>query len=105
MSNERNPETHPTQPIVYKIRIKGHLGSHWTNWFGDLAITREDSGDTLLTGPVIDQAALFGVLRKVRNSGMPLISVVCIEPDHEDISELFKKEEKVDDHPRKYEAN
>ena len=105
MSNERNPKTDSAQPMVYEIRIKGHLGSHWENWFEGLTITREESGDTLLTGPVVDQAALFGVLKKVRNSGMPLISVICIKPDHEDVSESFKEEEKKDDYPRNNEVN
>jgi hypothetical protein len=63
------------QPQVYEIRLKGHLGSQWTNWFGGMSVTREDSGNTLLTGPVIDQAALHGLLKKVRDLGMPLISV------------------------------
>ena len=65
--------------MIYQIRLKGHLSSQWTDWFGGLAITREESGDTLLTGPVIDQAALYGLLRKVRDLGMSLISVNCIE--------------------------
>ena len=68
------------QPMVYQIRIKGHLGPQWADWFGGLAITLEDDGDTLLTGPVVDQAALHGLLRKVRDLGMPLISAVRIKP-------------------------
>ena len=67
--------------MVYQIRIKGHLGSQWTDWFEGLTITPEDNGDTLLTGPVIDQAALHGLLRKVRDLGMPLLSVNCVKPD------------------------
>jgi hypothetical protein len=81
MSNERNPETHPGQPMVYQIRIKGHLGRQWTDWFGGLSITLEDNGDTLLTGPVVDQAALHGLLRKVRDLGMPLLAVIQLQPD------------------------
>ena len=80
MSNELDPKTDPDQPTVYQIRIKGHLGPQWSGWFGDLAITQEDNGDTLLTGPVVDQAALHGLLRKVRDLGMPLISAVRIKP-------------------------
>lgn len=68
------------QPIVYEIRVKGHLGSQWTEWFGGMTITLEDNGDTLLTGPVMDQAALHGLLRKVRDLGMPLISATRFEP-------------------------
>ena len=60
---------------AYQIRIKGHLGRQWTDWFGGLVIALEDDGDTLLTGPVSDQAALHGLLRKIRDLGMPLISV------------------------------
>jgi hypothetical protein len=67
MSNELNPKTDPSQPMVYQIRIKGHLGRQWTDWFGGLTITLEDTGDTHLTGPVIDQPALHGLLKKVRD--------------------------------------
>lgn len=68
------------RPMVYEIRVKGHLGSQWTEWFGGMAITREDNGDTLLTGPVVDQAALHGLLKKVRDLGMPLISAIRVKP-------------------------
>jgi len=84
MSNELEPKPTPSQPMVYQIRLKGHLGSQWTDWFGGLTITLEDDGDTLLTGPVIDQAALHGLLKKVRDLGMPLVSVSPVEsyPEH-----------------------
>ncbi len=68
------------QPMVYQIRIKGHLGRQWTNWFEGLTITLEDNGDTILTGPVVDQAALHGLLRKVRDLGIPLISAIHVNP-------------------------
>jgi hypothetical protein len=68
------------QPMVYQIRIKGHLGPGWTDWFGGLAVTPTEGGETLLTGPVVDQAALHGLLRKVRDLGMPLISVIRVKP-------------------------
>jgi len=80
MSNELNSEIDPGQPLVYQIRIKGHLGREWTDWFGGLAIRLTDNGETLLTGPVVDQAALHGLLRKVRDLGVPLLSVSRVKP-------------------------
>jgi hypothetical protein len=77
-------ELDPRQPIIYQIRLKGHLGRQWTDWFEGLAITLEDNGDTLLTGPVVDQAALHGLLKKVRDLGMPLVSVGPVEPGQAD---------------------
>jgi hypothetical protein len=62
--------------MLYEIRIKGHLDDRWAEWFEGLTLTREDTGDTLLTGPVADQAALHGFLRTVRNIGLPLLSVI-----------------------------
>jgi hypothetical protein len=81
MSNELEPKTDPSQLVVYQIKIKGHLGCEWTDWFEGLTITLQDNGETLLTGPVIDQAALHGLLRKVRDLGMPLLSVGRVEPE------------------------
>jgi hypothetical protein len=78
MSSKTNSEIDPGQPLVYQIRVKGHLGREWTDWFEGLTITALDNGETLLTGPVVDQAALYGVLKKVRDVGMPLLSVVCV---------------------------
>jgi len=66
--------------MVYQIKIEGHLGRQWTDWFEGLTITLEDNGETLLTGPVIDQAALHGLLKKVRDLGLPLISVNRVDP-------------------------
>jgi hypothetical protein len=80
MSNELEPKPTPSQTMIYQIRIKGHLGSQWTGWFEGLTITLEEDGDTLLTGPVVDQAALHGLLKKVRDLGIPLISVSPVEP-------------------------
>lgn len=87
MANKHDQKSNPSQPIVYQIRIKGHLGHQWTDWFGGLTITLEDNGDTLLTGPVVDQAALHGLLKKVRDLGMPLVSVNCVEPGKADASD------------------
>jgi hypothetical protein len=75
MLNDNQSEIDPGQPMAYQIRIKGHLGRQSTDWFSGLAITLEDSGDTLLTGAVVDQAALHALLRTVRDLGMPLVSV------------------------------
>ena len=87
MSNQRNLKTDPSQPMIYQIRLQGHLGGQWTDWFGGLTITLEEDGDTLLTGPVVDQAALFGLLRKVRDLGIPLLSVTRLKPGQSDASE------------------
>ena len=88
MSNELQPIANPGQSVVYQIRLKGHLGSQWTDWFEGLTITLEEDGDTLLTGPVIDQAALHGLLKKVRDLGMPLVSVSPLEPGQAEASEV-----------------
>ena len=85
MVNEQNPNTDPRQPLIYQIRIQGHLGSEWTDWFGGLSIVLEGNGDTLLSGPVVDQAALYGLLRKVRDLGMPLISVNRLQIGQTDV--------------------
>ncbi len=65
-------------PTVYQIRIKGHLDREWRDWFGGLSITLDNSGETLLTGP-LDQAALHGLLKQLRDLGMPLLAVYAIE--------------------------
>ena len=75
MSSDISWKIDPGEPMAYQIRIRGHLGRQWTDWFGGLAITLQPNGDTLLSGPIVDQAALHGVLRKVRDLGMPLLSI------------------------------
>ena len=80
MSNKRNPIINPGQPMIYQIRIKGHLSQQWASWFEALTITLEEDGNTLLTGPVVDQAALHGLLKKVRDLGIPLLSVNRVNP-------------------------
>ena len=84
MANDFIPNTEPGQPAVYQVRIKGHLGREWTDWFGGLSITLEDNGETLLTGALVDQAALHGLLRQVRDLGMPLLSVNRVQPGQAD---------------------
>jgi hypothetical protein len=76
------------EPGLYEIRIKGHLADRWAGRFAGLTITLEENGDTLLTGPVVDQAALFGLLRKVRDLGTPLLSVNRVEPGQADASDV-----------------
>lgn len=87
MSRMGNPKTSSDQPLVYEIRIKGHLGPHWADWFGGFMITLKDNGETLLTGQVVDQSALYGLLKKVRDLGMPLLAVNCVEIGKSDISD------------------
>ena len=72
----------------YRIRVKGHLDDRWSEWFGGLDIRLQEDGTTALFGPVVDQAALHGLLNKVRDLGMPLLSVVCIEADQSDASDV-----------------
>lgn len=76
MSNQRGPGG--DTPIIYQIRVKGHLGSQWAERFAELRITLEEDGSTLLAGPVVDQAALHGLLKKARDLGLPLISVIQV---------------------------
>jgi hypothetical protein len=77
-------DTHPSTeahdgPGLYEIRLKGHLDQRWADWFDGLLITLQDNGDTLLTGRVVDQAALHGVLKRIRDLGLPLLSVIRAE--------------------------
>jgi len=76
MSNEQNDNA-----TIYQIRIEGQLGEQWTDWFEGLTITQEEGGTTVLTGPVVDQSALHGLLKKVRDLGTPLVSVNRMETD------------------------
>ena len=75
MSQHHDTATPPNRAPLYQIRLKGHLGREWTDWFAGMAVAQTEDGDTLLTGPVADQAALFGLLRKVRDLGLPLVSI------------------------------
>ena len=80
-------DTPTSNAQYYEIRLKGQLDSQWTDWFECLIITPEEDGNTLLTGPVADQAALHGLLKKVRDMGLPLISVNSVEPDTKEVRE------------------
>ena len=76
-----------------EIRVKGHLNDRWAPWFEGFTIVLEENGETRLVGPVVDQAALYGLLKKVRDLGMPLISVILVEAEAglEDISDTEQK--------------
>ncbi len=80
-------DTHISNAKVYEIRLKGHLEACWADWFDGLAITLDDNGTTLLSGSVADQAALHGLLKKVRDVGLPLLSVNAVEPDTQEVRE------------------
>jgi hypothetical protein len=80
MSEKHAVNEYPDGTGRYEIRLQGHLGDRWAIWFGDGVITLEEDGDTLLTGPVADQAALHGLLKKVRDLGLPLLSVNFVNP-------------------------
>ena len=72
---------HQHNPGRYEIRLRGHLDSRWAAWFDGLSLTNESDGTTVICGPVVDQAALHGLLQKVRDLGLPLVSVTQVEPD------------------------
>ena len=69
-------------PGRYEIRLKGHLDSRWAAWFDGLTLSRDSDGTTIIYGPVADQAALYGLLHKTRDLGLPLLSVTYVEPGH-----------------------
>jgi hypothetical protein len=75
------------EPARYEIRLKGHLDTRWAEWFEGLTISLEDNGETVLSGPVVDQAALHGLLRRVRDLGLPLLSVMKVDLEQADGSE------------------
>jgi len=101
MSGKRNSQIDTSQPRVYQIRIEGHLGLLWTDWFEGLTVTLEDNGDTLLTGPMVDQAALYGLLKKVRDLGMHLVSVNRVEYSQTDTSSKVQFNETHQDRSKK----
>ncbi|MEM7117394.1 MAG: hypothetical protein AAF614_33490 [Chloroflexota bacterium] len=79
MTNRKQPDT--CEATQYQIRLKGHLGSQWESWFDDFSIVRAENGETVLTGSVTDQAALYGLLKKARDLGLPLLALFCLEDD------------------------
>ena len=83
MASQNNQYTSPDQLTVYQIRVRGHLGPQWADWFGGLAISYAENGDTLLTGPVVDQAALHALLKKVRDLGLTLLAINPVDPRQE----------------------
>ena len=88
MADQLNPKADPSQPMIYQIRFEGQLGPHWTASFVGMTLTLADNGVTLLTGPVVDQAALHGLLRKVRDLGLPLLAVTRVEPGQDDAADV-----------------
>jgi hypothetical protein len=93
MSNDLDPKPTPSQLVVYQIRLKGHLGSQWTDWFEGMTTTLEEDGDTLLIGPIVDQSALHGLLKKVRDLGMPLVSISQVQFQESQLYRLKKEKE------------
>ena len=87
MPDEQKSNPEANQQMVYQFKLKGHLGQQWLNWFEGLTVTLEEDGNTLLSGSVIDQSALHGILKKIRDLGMPLISVNSVETGAQDVSD------------------
>jgi hypothetical protein len=81
MSDRRGSRGSPAGAGRYEIRLSGHLDAHWTAWFDGLSVTHDGDGITVISGPIEDQAALHGLLQRVRDLGVPLVSVIRIEPD------------------------
>jgi len=85
MSETRGSTSDRHEAGRYEIRLKGHLETRWAAWFDGLSLSHESDGSTILRGPVVDQAALHGLLQKVRDVGLPLVSVTYVEPDNPDV--------------------
>jgi hypothetical protein len=91
MTHERHPDHGYDQPAAYQIVIHGHLSDQWADWFDGFTITLDPRGQTSLVGPVADQAALHGVLKKIRDLGIPLISVNRLDPGEETVSQSMNE--------------
>jgi hypothetical protein len=106
MSNsEQNDRTHASPDDQhtserYEIRIKGHLDARWSTWFDGLSLSSEADGTTIIHGTVIDQAALHGLLRKVRDLGLTLLSVMHVEPDERDVRAAERRKPPMHDQPQ-----
>ncbi len=87
--HQRHTKRGSNRPDIYQIILQGHLSSQWSDWFDGFTITLDQRGQTILVGPVIDQAALHGVLKKVRDLGIPIISVNRLDPGDEARSQSF----------------
>ncbi len=85
--HQRHTKLGSNRPDIYQIILQGHLSSQWSDWFDGFTITLDQRGQTILVGPVIDQAALHGVLKKVRDLGIPIISVNRLDPGDEATSQ------------------
>ena len=84
MTDQRTPTPDRPDAGRYQIRLTGHLDAHWATWFDGLTVSQESDGTTVISGPIADQAALHGVLQRVRDLGLPLVSVMRVERDHPD---------------------
>ena len=87
MTDEQKSKPNPNQQMVYQIKLKGHLGPQWKDWFDELTLTLEEDGNTLLSGSVVDQAALHGILKRIRDLGVPLLSVNAIDPKDQQVGD------------------
>ena len=91
MSSRSSKKMDQDQAVVYQIKVKGQLEGEWRAWFGDVTIRQDQDGNTLISGPLVDQAALHARLRKVRDLSLTLISVMRLEPGPSDPSEPARK--------------
>lgn len=81
MTERHSPTPDPREAGRYEIRLAGHLDAHWAAWFNGLTVSREADGTTVISGPIVDQSALHGLLQRVRDLSLPLVSVTRLPPD------------------------